>query len=172
MTPTHTEQVQQLFVRHAGLLGGFVASICGDLVLADDILQEVFLVVSTRADSFVIGSDFLAWARAIARLKTLEHLRTRRRERAVLSAEALAAVETALPDAESWQTQREALTRCLERLTPGQRRLADLAYVEGLAPQAIAARLARAANVVHVLLSQMRRALRECVLRRLRVEEW
>src|SRR5450432_2360319 len=117
MPPSHTQQVQQLFVRHAGLLHGFIASLCGDLVLAEDILQEVFLVVTARAETFVLGSDFLAWARAIARLKTKEHLRSQRRDRAALSDEALAAVESAFPDAEAWQVQREALHRCMERLT-------------------------------------------------------
>ncbi len=170
--PTHTEQVQQLFVRHTGLLHGFIASLCGDLVVAEDILQEVFLVVTTRADSFVIGSDFLAWARAIARLKTFEHLRSRKRERGTLSVEALAAVESALPDADAWQSQREALARCLDRLPPAQRRLAELAYRDGLSAQAIAERQERAANVVHVMLSKLRRALRECVLQRLGTEPW
>ena len=95
MPPTHTEQVQQLFVRHTGLLHGFIASLCGDLVLAEDILQEVFLVVSQRADDFTLGSDFAAWARAIARFKTMELLRTRKRDRQMLSVETLAALEAA-----------------------------------------------------------------------------
>jgi RNA polymerase sigma-70 factor, ECF subfamily len=167
MLPTHTEQVQQLFVRHTGLLHGFIASICGDLVLAEDILQEVFLVVTKRADTFVIGTDFLAWARVIARFKTLELLRERKRERAVLSAEALDALEAVAPDADAWQLQREALHRCLDKLTPGQRQLTALAYGEGLSPAQIAERQNKAANVVHVLMSRLRRALRECVLARL-----
>jgi RNA polymerase sigma-70 factor (ECF subfamily) len=172
MPPTHTEQVQQLFVRHAGLLHGFIASLCGDLVLAEDILQEAFLVVTARADDFELGTDFLAWARAIVRLKTKEHLRAQRRDRGALSVEALAAVESAFPDADAWQTQREALHRCLQRLTPAQRRLAELAYREGLGAAGIAERLAQSANVVHVALSKLRRALRECVLSRLGVGDW
>ncbi len=164
---THTEQVQQLFVRHSGLLHGFIASICGDLVLAEDILQEVFLVVTKRADTFALGSDFLAWARVIARFKTMELLRERKRERATLSLEALAALESVAPDVDAWQQQREALHRCLDKLTPGQRQLTALAYGEGLSPAQIAERQNKAANVVHVLLSRMRRALRECVLARL-----
>ena len=167
MPPTHTEQVQQLFVRHTGLLHGFIASICGDLVLAEDILQEVFLVASKQADSFVLGTDFAAWARAIARFKTMELLRARKRERATLSIEALAALEAVTPDVDEWQSQRDALHRCIEKLTPAQRQLTALAYGEGLTPAQIAERQAKAANVVHVLLSRLRRALRECVLSRL-----
>lgn len=169
MTPTHTEQVQQLFVRYAGLLHASIASQCADLALAEDILQEVFLVVTKRAETFTLGSDFLAWARVIARFKTLELLRERRRDRATLSPEALDALAAVAPDADRWQAQREALARCLERLPPAQRKLTALAYSEGLTPAQIAERSGKAANVVHVLLSRLRRTLRECVFERLRV---
>ena len=170
MPPTHTEQVKQLFVRHTGLLHGFIASLCGDLVLAEDILQEVFLVVSKRAADFALGTDFPAWARAIARLKTMEHLRARSRDRRMLSDETLAALEASAPGLDEWQSQREALHRCLDQLTPGQRQLATLAYGDGLSPQQIAERKAQSANVVHVMLSKLRRILRECVLRKLGAE--
>ncbi|MBA3699774.1 MAG: sigma-70 family RNA polymerase sigma factor [Planctomycetes bacterium] len=167
MPPSHTEQVQQLFVRHSGLLHGSIASQCGDLVLAEDILQEVFLVVTSRADSFELGTNFLAWARAIARFKTMELMRERQRDRATLSDEALAALEALAPDVESWQSQREALHRCLEQLPPAQRQLTALAYGDGLTPAEIAERSGKAANVVHVLMSRVRRILRECVFARL-----
>jgi len=165
--PTHTEQVQQLVIRHAGLLHGFIASLCGDLVLAEDILQEVFLVCTTRAQTFTLGSDFLAWARAIARFKTMEMLRSRTRDRRMLNQDALKAVESEAPSLEDWQRQREALHRCLERLSPGQRRLAAMAYGDGLSPQQIADKRAQAPQVVHVMLSKLRRILRDCVLRRM-----
>ena len=64
-------------------------------------------------------------------------------------------------------TEHRALHRCLEQLTPGQRQLATLAYGDGLSPQQIAERKAQTANVVHVMLSKLRRILRECVLRKL-----
>jgi RNA polymerase sigma-70 factor (ECF subfamily) len=166
MPPTHTEQVQQLFVRHTGLLHGFIASLCGDLVLAEDILQEVFLVVSKRADSFALGSDFAAWARAIARLKTMEHLRARQRDRLMLGEQALAVLEAAAPSLEAWHGQREVLERCLASLTASQHALMAMAYGEGLSPQQIAARKAQAPEVVHTMLSRVRRVLRECILRR------
>ena len=172
MPPTQREQVQQLFVRHSGLLHGFIASLYGDLVLAEDILQEVFLVVTAKAAEFQVGSDFPAWARAIARFKTLELLRSQRRARGTLSEAAIDLLEAAQPDADAWGRQREALHRCMQRLTPAQRRLAEFAYRDGLSPAAIAERLAQSANVIHVLLSRLRTALRGCVLARLGAEDW
>ena len=167
MPATHTQQVQQLFVRHTGLLHGFIASLCGDLVLAEDILQEVFLVVSERAGDFTLGSDFPAWARAIARFKTMELLRARKRDRQMLGVETLAALEADAPGLETWQQEREALAGCIAKLTTAQHALMTMAYGEGRTPQQIAAHKGQSPEVVHVLLSRVRRALRECVLRRL-----
>jgi len=172
MAPTHTEQVQQLFLRHSGLVHGFIASLCGDLVLAEDILQEVFLVITAKADDYRPGSNFLAWVRVIARLKTLEQLRTQRRARGTFAAATIDLLEAALPDADAWSRQREALHRCMQQLPPAQRRLAELAYRDGLSPAAIAERLTRTANVIHVLLSRLRATLRSCVLARLGLEDW
>ena len=63
----HKMWVQQLFVRHQSVLKGFILSLQPDFTEADDILQEVFLVVTQKVDSFVVGTNFLAWARQIAR---------------------------------------------------------------------------------------------------------
>lgn len=169
-TPTHTEQVQQLFVRYSGLLHASIASQCADLALAEDILQEVFLVVTKRAETFTLGSDFIAWARVIARFKTLELLREQKRTRATLSAEALAAVDAVALDGQQWLDQREALALCMQRLAPAQRQLTALAYGDGLTPAEIAERSGKAPNVIHVLLSRLRRKLRDCVFERLGLE--
>jgi RNA polymerase sigma factor (sigma-70 family) len=94
----------------------------------------------------------------------MEHLRNRGRERARLSPASLEALEACAPNAEDWQQQREALFRCMDKLSPAQRRLTALAYGDGLTPAQIAEREGKAANVIHVLLSRMRRALRDCVV--------
>jgi RNA polymerase sigma factor (sigma-70 family) len=100
-------------------------------------------------------------------LKTLEHLRARGRERAMLTTEALDAVEAAAPDLDTWHAHQQALQACLAKLPPAQRQLTTLAYAEDLTPAQIAERSGKAANVVHVLMSRLRRVLRECVLARL-----
>jgi hypothetical protein len=42
-----------------------------------------------------------------------------------------------------------------------------MAYGDGLSPQQIADKRAQAPQVVHVMLSKLRRILRDCVLRRM-----
>ena len=65
-------RVQQLFVRHQGQLRAFVLAIWPDFGRADDVLQEVFLTVTTKAADFQEGSNFLAWSRAITQRKVHE----------------------------------------------------------------------------------------------------
>jgi len=65
-------RVQQLFVRHQGQLRAFVLAIWPDFGRADDVLQEVFLTVTTKAADFQEGSNFLAWSRAITQRKLHE----------------------------------------------------------------------------------------------------
>jgi len=48
----HTVRVQQLFVRHQTQLKAFILSLEPDFTEAEDILQEVFLVVTHKAGDF------------------------------------------------------------------------------------------------------------------------
>ena len=75
MPPTPAEQVQMLFVRNEGAIRAFVRALQPALADADDVLQETFLTVSRKAASFEPGTNFVAWACGIARLKVLENFR-------------------------------------------------------------------------------------------------
>ena len=67
-----TVRVQQLFVRHQGIVKAFILSLQPGFADAEDVLQETFLVVTRRAADFREGTNFVAWACSIARLKLFE----------------------------------------------------------------------------------------------------
>jgi RNA polymerase sigma-70 factor (ECF subfamily) len=50
---------------------------------ADDIMQETTLAMFEKFNSFEKGSDFLAWAKTIAKYKTLEFLKTQKKDKVV-----------------------------------------------------------------------------------------
>jgi len=79
------------FVRHARLHPGLRPGVAASSSDADDVLQETFLAVSRKAASFEPGSNFVAWACGIARLKVLENFRQLKRTHA-LSESALSAL--------------------------------------------------------------------------------
>jgi RNA polymerase sigma-70 factor (ECF subfamily) len=69
-SPSATEEVQLLFVRHENSIRAFVRALQPSLADADDVLQETFLTVSRKASTFELGTNFVAWACSIARLKS------------------------------------------------------------------------------------------------------
>ena len=63
-------------------------------------LQETFLTVSRKASTFELGTNFVAWACSIARLKVLENFRQKKRSN-LLSETAISALAADAPAAES-----------------------------------------------------------------------
>jgi RNA polymerase sigma-70 factor (ECF subfamily) len=167
------EEVQRLFLRHAGVLRGFILGLLPDHNRAEDVFQELFLTVTRKAREFTPGSNFLAWARTIARLKVLEAYRSARGGPALLDPDALEAVIAAASDADDdWDYRREALEQCLKQLAPRAREILELRYSdEFLPPPEIAARVSWSVGAVHVALSRARKFLQECTRRRLAPRE-
>src|SRR5215469_17156992 len=57
-----TMRIQQLFVKHQLGLRAFILSLEPNFTDAEDLLQEVFLVVTRKAAEFEEGTNFFAWA--------------------------------------------------------------------------------------------------------------
>ena len=106
-----------LFVRHEGVVRAFVRALQPSLSDADDVLQETFLTVSRKAASFEPGTNFVAWACGIARLKVLEHHRQQKRA-TVLSEAAIVALAEDAPSENMTRMREAALGRCLEKIAP------------------------------------------------------
>lgn len=165
----HMQEVQKLFLQHADLLRGFVRGLVPHQEAADDIFQELFLTLTAKAADFQLGSNFLAWARAIARLKVFEQYRQLKRSVPLLSAEVLEVLADAAPEADGLLMPRyEALQSCLQQVAPRAREMVALRYADPpLTPRQIARQLSWTANAVRVALARARKFLLECVERRL-----
>ncbi|HTL52199.1 MAG TPA: sigma-70 family RNA polymerase sigma factor [Planctomycetota bacterium] len=169
---SHREEVQRLFLRHSSLLRGFILGLLPNFDAADEVLQEVFLTVTNKAADFKLGTDFLAWARAIARMKVLEQCRKMKSPILTLGPEALEAVVATAPELDdTWELRRKALAGCMEQIAPRARELIELRYTSQLLPPEIAARLSWSVGAVHVALARARKFLRECAQRRLALSE-
>lgn len=152
------------FLQSAATVRGFVFGLVADRAAADDIFQEVFLTVLQRSSDFRPDGNFLAWVRGIARNKVLEYYRRQRSQALPFDEELLELLAEAAEGRESrLERQRDALSRCLERLAPRAREIVDLRYAEQpLSPPEIAERLSWTTNAVHVALARARAFLREC----------
>ena len=166
---THLFDVQRLFLQHSGRLRGFILGLLPDRAAADDVLQDVFLTVTNKAAEFQIGTNFLAWGRAIARLKVLEYRQRRLPAACQLADEAWGLLaQTAHEMDDSWDARRETLQKCLGELAPRAREVVQLRYsVERLDLEEVARRMSWTVGSVKVALSRAKAALWDCVQRRL-----
>ena len=171
--PDHTTEVQQLFVQHAASVKYFVLSLLPHPGEAEDVVQEVFLAVTAKANQYEPGTNFRAWAFAIARFKVLEFLKRRKKQPVHLSDETmalLAAEASEVTDADDLLAEQQlgkALAECVEELPPRARQLVELVYKGGMKSGAVAEEIGWTANAVYVGLSRVRGTLRQCIEKRL-----
>jgi RNA polymerase sigma-70 factor (ECF subfamily) len=133
--------VGELYDRHSRLLYGLILRIVRDRSEAEEILQEVFVQVWTRADTYDVGiGPPIAWFVRIARNRAIDRLRANNvRLRTVEATPLPPPVES--PEARAAVSeQQSAVARALEALPPEQRRLIEDAYFLGLTQSELAER--------------------------------
>jgi len=133
--------VAELYDAHNRLLFGLILRILRDRSEAEEVLQEVFVLVWTRAETYNVGlGSPAAWLVRIARNRAIDRLRANNvRLRAVESAplpEAAASPESQAATSE----QQRAVARALAVLPPDQRTLIEQAYFQGLTQSELADR--------------------------------
>jgi RNA polymerase sigma-70 factor, ECF subfamily len=154
--------VADLYDRHNRLLFGLVLRILRDRSEAEEVLQEVFVLVWTRAETYnvALGSP-AAWLVRVARNRAIDRLRSNSvRLRAVESAPPPAPAENPETRA-SVSEQQRAVGRALDALPPDQRELIEQAYFLGLTQSELAARFKLPLGTVKTRIRSGMQALRQ-----------
>lgn len=162
------DAVLRLLLTHRAMLVGYIGSIVRDGHLAEDIFQNVSLIVVKKGTALEDPAAFPAWARRIARFEALNALRREGKSPQPLDDHLLDLLEahwSAGDDAEG--ARAEALRGCLEKLTSRSRQLIELRYRENVSGTDLARRLSQPLNTVYVALSRIHRALSACIRLRL-----
>lgn len=167
MAVLSSDELLSLLALERRSLVGFLTLITGDRQEADDLFQEVSLEALRIRRTFEAGTNFGAWARAIARLQALRHRRAAGRRRSVaLSPEVIEQL------AQEWEEESDdrepALRVCVQGLEPESRRLLTLRYSAGLPLRRIAQEDGRSEDALKVHLSRLRKKLQACVEGRLK----
>lgn len=164
----HTAAVQGLYLQYQPAIRSYILSIIPDFSLADDVMQETFLVVTRRASSFELGTSFAAWVKTIARFKSLEAIRSGKRKFESLSDEVIDALSAERHEFPGEVDARLGiLTACIEELAPQAKRSINLRYRNDHLPPEIASRMNCTVQSVNVTLSRARSFLRDCVQRKM-----
>ena len=133
--------IGELYDRHSRLLFGLIVRIVRDRSEAEEVLQEVFVQVWTRADTYneALGVP-AAWLVRIARNRAIDRLRANTvRARTAEATPQPPPVES--PETHAAMTeQRRTVARALDTLPPEQRQLIEDAYFLGLTQSELAER--------------------------------
>jgi len=164
MECTKPEFVQQILAAQAALRV-FLHSLVVDRDVADELLQRTNVVLCEKADEFVAGTNFVAWARRVAHFEVLAYRRRLAREREKLVFDDDQLEEIALLVEEAWplEDERRALRECLARLPEKNRELLRRRYEQGQDVSEIATQLCRPCGSIRQTLFRIRLVLLSCI---------
>ncbi|MFD0894279.1 sigma-70 family RNA polymerase sigma factor [Luteolibacter ambystomatis] len=166
--PAKALRIQQMFVMEISNLRGFLWTLVPDRHRLDDVIQETFLTVTRKADTFEEGTNFRAWVFTIGRHKALQSLRERRHE-GYLAPEVLEAItEDREPPDGHFDERAAHLRDCIAKLPGNARQMISLRYTHRKSLAEIADVLSFRPASVKVMLSRFRSLLRNCIERKLR----
>ncbi len=171
-----TEQRNREFLvllsRHELKLAACVHALVPSWQDAEDVLQETKLQLWQEFGTFRPGSDFLAWARTVARYVVRTHFRQSQRKPLFLSSEIGDLVMAKIAGTPEHPSRRlEILADCVKRLSEEALDLLRRCYIDKQKIKDIAAELGRSLTGTYSALSRIRRDLFDCVQERLRREE-
>ena len=130
--------MEPLYQRYSRILYSLAYRMVADHQIAEDLLQDAFLAVWRRADSYSPQSGAVhSWLISILHHRTIDYLRSMRRRSAIKDT-TLEDVEQdehlAFPDVwdEAWRSVQSSQVRAaLLKLSPEQRQVIELAYFQG-----------------------------------------
>lgn len=167
-----TRQVARLWTLVQPAVSAFVSSMVVDFKDRDDVLQEIAVAVIDSFDRYDPQRPFAGWAIGIARNHVRTYLRTRQRDRHVFDSAAVEAIAQAFTEVASTASARAGyLSQCAEKLDERAQQLCDMRYSQGLQPAAIGGKLNMSANSVAKALQRVREQLRDCINRKLAMNE-
>lgn len=178
--PTHTDQPEdashaekmvqlaKLWSAASPSLEAFVRSLVRDTHDVDDVIQQTGEYVAREFDKYEQGTSFTGWVITVARIRIHRLWQGQRRDRLVLNSDAIDSLAEVASSLGGELTDRQsALQDCVEKLQPNQRKMLEMCYLSGKKPARIAEQLGRTANSVSASLMRIRKALKQCVERRL-----
>jgi RNA polymerase sigma-70 factor (ECF subfamily) len=149
----------------------YAMSLLHNVADAEEALQETEVVLWRKFEQYQPGTDFVRWACGVAHFEAMKIRTSRAREARIFSdgfLEMLAAESQASSD--FLEARREALARCLTKLSEGDRQLVLSRYESGATTRTVAAALGRSVQGTRKALHRIRKALLACVRRTLAKE--
>lgn len=162
--PDHLQSFVKLLTQHQGEIRGYIVSLMPGSCDVGDVLQETNLVMWNKREDFEIGTNFIAWAFAIARFQVLRQRKKAGRAGSFSLSEKLIGVlaDTEAPS-DSHEQYLQALERCLAKLTDRERKMVACRYTSGRSLVNLADSLGESPGSLRIALMRIRSSLKACI---------
>ncbi len=162
----------RLFAKHDRWLFSYLVTLLSNPAQAEEVFQEVCVVLWREHETFEPGTDFVKWVAVVAHNQVRKFRRQHKRKSYQLSDEACEHIAAAaIERANLFDSRREALSMCLGKLSQEDRQLVQLCYDDSASNiKSTARRLGRPVNTVYKALNRIRRVLHDCIDRSVATE--
>jgi RNA polymerase sigma-70 factor, ECF subfamily len=162
------EEFARLFAGNDRWLYGYLMALLGNAADAEEVFQDVCVVLWREYEVFDLKSDFRKWVSVIAKHRVMQFRARKGRQALQLSDKAIRLIaEESVDKFSLLEERRLALHRCLEELSESDRNLIAVCYGElNRSFKRAAEQLNMSVNTVYKTLQRVRKALRACVDRR------
>jgi RNA polymerase sigma-70 factor (ECF subfamily) len=169
---TRVDEFMGLYTQYQRRLYLYLLSLMHNVTDAEDLLQQTNYILWAKFDEFEPGSNFGAWACRIGYLEVLKFREGRQQTELLLSPHFLECIREKMPEfSDLLEARTDGLRHCRESLEEPDRALITRRYAPGMSVNTLAAELQRPARSISKSLVRIRRALLECIDRRMRQEE-
>ena len=153
-------------------LYAFICSLLGGGASAGDVLQETNLMLWEKAEQFDPSRDFLPWAFQFAHMQVLAHRKRQKRDRLLFDDELVQtlACEFAQRNMAHFDTRRDSLDQCIQKLSESHRDLVRQFYSQGRSIAQVSDACGKSVAAVTATLYRIRKSLLRCVQHALRQE--
>lgn len=166
-----SELFTTLYSKHERELYRFIASMLGQPMDADDLLQETAKKLWKEFPRYDRSKPFLPWACTIARFEVLSFWKRQKVKRKYFSEDVGDLLAQSWADSRREKDSRTiALEQCVEHLSPGERRLLDDRYSGEHSLKDLAKRAGTTPNALYKSLQRIRESLFLCVSSKLSLE--
>jgi RNA polymerase sigma-70 factor, ECF subfamily len=129
--------IHQALVAAMPNLRAFAISLCGDVTMANDLVQETVMKAWANRDKFIPDTNFKAWLFTILRNTYFSGLRRSRRE--IQDVDGQHAALMSSPPEQNGHLDLKDFARALEQVSPDQREALILVGAEGFSYEEAAA---------------------------------
>ena len=152
------------WTRSQPIVSSFVHSVINDSHDAEDLLQQIAMILVKKYHLYDHDKSFTAWAIGIAKNEILNYQRKKANEKFIFDHEIVSIMAQAYQeDSEELNRFTHALHQCLKKIQGKKRDLLEMFYIQQLKSSQIAQKIGATQNSVFVALHRIRMALRDCI---------